>query len=69
VPHEDVQPIPTIYQSGQRVSVRKEGQDIPVTFYDVLGNVIASGRDITAPEVPGVYLMEVDGQILKTVIR
>ncbi len=69
VPHEDVQPIPTIYQSGQRVSVRKEGQDIPVTFYDVLGNVIASGTDITAPEVPGVYLMEVDGQILKTVIR
>ncbi len=69
VPHEDVQPIPTIYQSGQRVSVRKEGQDVPVIFYDVLGNVIASGTDITAPEVPGVYLMEVDGQILKTVIR
>ncbi|MBQ7697297.1 MAG: hypothetical protein IJT35_01790 [Paludibacteraceae bacterium] len=69
VPHEDVQPIPTIYQSGQRVSVRKEGQDIPVTFYDVLGNVITSGTDIIAPEVPGVYLMEVDGQILKTVIR
>ena len=69
VPHEDVQPIPTIFYPGQRIVARRDGQDIPVTFYDMLGRVVASGIDIDAPAAPGVYMLETDGQIQKIIVR
>ena len=69
VPHEDVQPIPTIFNPGQRIVARRDGQDIPVTFYDMLGRVVAGGIDIDAPAAPGVYMLETDGQIQKIIVR
>ena len=67
--HEDIQPIPTIFNPGQRIVARRDGQDIPVTFYDMLGRVVASGIDIDAPAAPGVYMLETDGQIQKIIVR
>ena len=69
VPHEDIQPIPTIFNPGQRIVARRDGQDIPVTFYDMLGRVVAGGIDIDAPAAPGVYMLETDGQIQKIIVR
>ena len=69
VPHEDVQPIPTLLYPGQRIAVRRDGQNIPVTIYDLSGRVLVSGTDIEAPSVQGVYMMESDGEIQKMIVR
>ncbi|MBP5476826.1 MAG: hypothetical protein J6Y00_03985 [Paludibacteraceae bacterium] len=69
VPHEDAQPIPTFFQPGQHVAIRRDGQDVTVTFYDMVGRVIVSGTEVDAPSVPGVYMLEADGQIQKTIVR
>ena len=31
VQHEDIQPIPTFFQPGQHVAIRRDGQDVTVT--------------------------------------
>ena len=69
VPHEDVQPIPTLLYPGQRIAVRRDGQNIPVTIYDLSGRVLVSGTDIEAPSAQGVYMMETDGEIQKMIVR
>ena len=40
-----------------------------VTFYDMLGRVVASGTEVNAPSLPGVYMLQMGEDVLKTIVR